>query len=237
MRIASRRAHARTRDDREIVFVLVYAENPRDAKFDPPDRRRSTRPAAATARPLPSTPPERSRLRATPRTLVAPARTPLQVATTEHPRRPHGQHLERLPVHGHVQPVAIRVVLRVGHRPRMGFRDSNQDLLGLQHIGARARREHGSLDLARHNCPPVARTTSTTVDEARERRRRFGVQRRSPVVDPRGRGLPEGDRRLVDPRRNPSPTTTREERRRRSPSTSADRSRTRSSGSDRTACP
>ena len=41
-RLAPRRARARARRDREIVFVLGYAENPQDEKFDPPGSRRST---------------------------------------------------------------------------------------------------------------------------------------------------------------------------------------------------
>jgi len=77
------------------------------------------------------------------------------------PARQHGQHLERLPGDGHLQHVAQRLVLRVGHRPGMGFRDSNQDLLGFVHmIPARARER--ILDIASTQFEDGGRTTSTS---------------------------------------------------------------------------
>ncbi len=93
----------------------------------------------------------------------------------------------------------------------MGFRDSNQDLLGFVHlVPARARER--ILDIAatqfagRQRLPPVP-----AADQARQQRHRLRLQRRPAVADRGRRRLHQGDRR---PRRSststcPSTTTRR----------------------------
>ena len=101
----------------------------------------------------------------------------------------------------------------------MGFRDSNQDLLGLRAPGPRPRagadpRPRRDAAPDRRRVPPVP-----AAHEARERRRRVGVQRRPAVARPRGRRVPQGDRRPRRSSTSPSRTTTSRDRRRRSTST------------------
>ena len=102
----------------------------------------------------------------------------------------------------------------------MGFRDSNQDLLGFVHMVPGRARER-ILDIAAtqlaigRRLPPVP-----AADEARQRRDRLRLQRRPALADPRRRRLPQGDRR---PRRSSTSrcrTTTSRAPRRRSTSTS-----------------
>ena len=76
--------------------------------------------------------------------------------------RPHGQHLEPVPVHGHLQHVPLGLVLRVGHRPRHGLPRLQPGPAGLRAPGPRARpRAH-----PRHRRDAVRgrrrRTTSTS---------------------------------------------------------------------------
>ncbi len=120
-----------------------------------------------------------------------------------YPHQPHGQYLERLPVHGDVQPVALRpLIFESGIGRGMGFRDSNQDLLGfVPHdpgTGAGAR----ILDLAatqlasRRGLPPVP-----AADQARQQRYRQRLQRRPALAGPRDGRLHQRDRRLGNPGR------------------------------------
>ncbi len=121
-------------EEKTFVFLLGYVENPVAEKWEKPGvinkkrahalieefstkRRRSTRRSPSSA--------------ITGRDLLVPF--PGFVARRE--AQSDGEHLEPLPVHGHVQHVALGVVLRDGHRPRHGAsRDSNQDLLGFVHL-------------------------------------------------------------------------------------------------------
>ena len=78
----------------------------------------------------------------------------------------------------------------------MGFRDSNQDLLGLRPFGAGAgaRADH------RHRLDAVRRRERLSpvpaAHQARKQRRRQRLQRRSALADLRRRRLHQGDRRL-----------------------------------------
>ena len=105
----------------------------------------------------------------------------------------------------------------------MGFRDSNQDLLGFVHDGAGARartapRHRGDTTADRRRVPPVP-----AAHEARERRGRIGFQRRPAVARARRVRLPEGDGRPRRSSTNPCPTTTLRGARRRCASTSTGR--------------
>ena len=101
----------------------------------------------------------------------------------------------------------------------MGFRDSNQDLLGFVHLVPERARER-IIDIAvdavprRQRLPPVP-----AAHQARQQRRRQRLQRRPAVADLRRRRLHQGDRRLRDPRRAGAVRQRPEERRRRCSST------------------
>ncbi len=132
-------------------------------------------------------------------------------------------------MHGHVQPVALGVDVRVGHRAGHG-------VPGLQPGPARLR-PHGPgagpgahpghrRDPAarRRRLPPVP-----AAHEARQPRRRLRVQRRPGVARAGRRGLPQGDRRPGDPRRARAVGQRRRARRRRSTTTCGGASTSRSS--------
>jgi hypothetical protein len=74
----------------------------------------------ADHRPLPAARRRREGLHGAARLLDGAARHPAGL-DRQRARGPDGQHLERLPVHGDVQHVALGLVLRVGHRPRDGL--------------------------------------------------------------------------------------------------------------------
>ena len=183
-------------------FVLGYAENPRDAKFDPPgsqtiDKRR--------IRPIIDAVPRSSRRRDGVRALSAERWDgwlgAFQVETRQRAPRPDGQRLERVPVHGHVQPVALRVAVRVRDRARHGLPRLEPGPARVRPHGPRARaradpRHRRDPAADRRRVPPVP-----AADQARQRRRRVGVQRRSGLARAGRRGLPQGDRRPRDPRR------------------------------------
>jgi cellobiose phosphorylase len=139
-------------ESREITFVLGYAENPRDAKFDPPgsrtiDKRRAR---ATIARQLAPGAVDQglAQLRATWDRLLGS----LQVATPN-------EHLDRMVnVWNAYQCMATFNLSRSaslfesGIGRGMGFRDSNQDLLGFVHmVPDRARRR--ILDIAATQLP------------------------------------------------------------------------------------
>ncbi len=150
-------------ETREIIFVLGYAENPRDAKFDPPgsgtlDKRR--------VRPVIERYLDPTAVDEALRTLGAHWDALLGTfAGRDRPRapRPDGQHLERLPVHGHVQPVALGLVVRVRDRPRDGLPRLDPGPAGLRSHGPGA----GARTDPRHRRDPAARPAAPTTSTSR----------------------------------------------------------------------
>ena len=134
-------------ETRDVVFVLGYAENPADAEVRPAglaDRIDKRRVRPVIERYLRA---GRGRRGASTGCAahwsgllgLAPGRD------GQRARGPDGQRLEPLPVHGHLQPVALGLALRVrASAGASGFRDSNQDLLGLRPHGPGARPRSGS---------------------------------------------------------------------------------------------
>ncbi len=111
----------------------------------------------------------------------------------------------------------------------MGFRDSNQDLLGFVHmIPARARER--LLDLAVDAAADGRRLSPVpAAHQARQQRHRLGVQRRPGLARARRCRVPQGDRRLGRSSTRPCPTTTSPAPSARSTSISSVASSTRSS--------
>ena len=151
-------------------------------------------------------------------------------------RRPDGRTLEPVPVHGHVQPLALGFAVRVRHRPWDGLPRLQPGSAGLRAPCARARtRAHprpGRHPVARRRrLPPVP-----AADQARQRCSRLGLQRRPALADPRG--CPRTSRRRATSRSctSRSSTTTSKARRPRSTSTCGAPSATRSTGSGPTDC-
>ena len=223
-------------ETREVIFVLGYAENPKDAKFDPPgsgtiDKRRVRPIIARYLEPA----------------IVDAAFTTLrrdwddllgsfQVETGN-------EHLDRMVNIWNAYQCMVTFNLsrsaslfESGIGRGMGFRDSNQDLLGFVHMvpgaGARADPRHRRDPAAvRRRLPPVP-----AADEARQRRRRVGLQRRPGLARARGRRLPQGDRRPRHPRRAGPVRQPARAASGPSPTTSGAPSTTRSSASARTGC-
>ena len=75
---------------------------------------------------------------------------------------PDGQHLEPLPVHGHVQHVAQRLVLRDGHRPRHGVPRLEPGPARASSTWCRSARASGSSTSPPRSSPTAAPTTSTS---------------------------------------------------------------------------
>ncbi len=98
-------------ETRQIVFVLGYHENPVDEKFDPPGsqtiNKKTVKPAIAKYLDAKKADAAFEQLRAV---LGEPARH-LPGEYARHSHQPHGQYLECLSVHGHLQHVALGVVL------------------------------------------------------------------------------------------------------------------------------
>ncbi len=128
-------------ESREVMFVLGYAENPRDAKFDPPrltDHRQGRRPADHRQVP----PVQRGRRPPSPtsRAHWSELLAGLQVDTPN-------EHLDRMVNIWNAYQCMVTFNLsrsaslfESGIGRGMGFRDSNQDLLGFVHmVPARAR--------------------------------------------------------------------------------------------------
>ena len=108
-------------ETRQIVFLLGYHENPEDQKFDPPGSQtiNKTLVKPTIAKYLNAGEADQAFAR-----LAQLLGWPLEHLPGRHARHPHqshGEHLECLPVHGHLQSVALGFVLRVGHRPRPGL--------------------------------------------------------------------------------------------------------------------
>ena len=188
-------------ESREVVFVLGYAENPIAEKFDPPgsqtiDKRR--------VRPVIERWLDPGR--------VAAALDDLRAYWTDLlgnlQVRTGSEHLDRMVNiwNAYQNMVTFNLsrsasMYESGIGRGIGFRDSNQDLLGFVHmIPGRARER--LLDTASTQLPTGgAYHQYQTVHEARQRRRGFRLQRRPALARPRGGRLSQGDRRRDDPRR------------------------------------
>ena len=196
-------------ESRSFTFVLGYIENPREAKWAPADD------AAGIAEGQVI---EKSRAHELLSAFATEAQTDAAFAELQaywdrllvdlhgrvHRReaRPDGQHLEPVPVHGDVQHVALGLVLRDRDRPGDGLPRLEPGPARLRAPGPRPRpradpRHRRDAVPRRLGLPPVP-----AADQAREQRRRLRLQRRPAVADPRRRRLPQGDRGLVDPRRD-----------------------------------
>ena len=149
-------------ETREVVFVLGYGENRR--------MRSSTRPARRTIeqagrpprdRAIPPRRGGRRRVRPAARALGGDPRGAAGL-DAERARRPHGQRLEPVPVHGDVQPVALGLVLRHGDRPRHRLPRLEPGPARVRAHGARARARDGSSTSPRRSFRPAAPTTSTS---------------------------------------------------------------------------
>ena len=197
-------------ETREVVFVLGYAENPPDAKFDPPgsgdDR------TQALVRPVIDRYLRGDEVRGGARAGCAIAgrssSTSLQVSTPN-------EHVDRMV--NMWNPYQCMVTFNLSRSASsfesgigrgMGFRDSSQDLLGfVQMVPERARER--ILDLAAtqladgRRVPPVP-----AAHEARQRRDRLRVQRRPAVARARRGRVREGDRRPARSSTSRSRTTT-----------------------------
>ena len=150
-------------ETREIVFVLGYAENPREQKFDPPgsqtiDKRRvrpvidrylaSGRGRAALSNGCAST--------------GSDLLEHLQVDDAERAHEPHGEHLERLPVHGHVQHVALGVAAS-SRASAAGWASATRTrTCSASSTWSRSGRASGSSTSPPRSCRPAAPTTSTS---------------------------------------------------------------------------
>ena len=119
----------------------------------------------------------------------------------------------------------------------LGFRDSNQDLLGFVHmVPARARER--ILDLAATQLADRRRLSPVpAAHQARQQRHWRRLQRRSALAHHRRLGLSEGDRRLEHSRRAGASTTTSPAPKRRSTSICSAASATRWSGLGRMGLP
>ena len=127
----------------------------RDARGDLPARlprkparcRSSTRPVRSASTSAPSgrssrntcSPPTRLRLSTSFAPILGWLVGRLPGADPRRAYQPHGQHLERLPVHGHLQHVALGLLLRIGHRARDGLPRFEPGPARFRPHGARAR--------------------------------------------------------------------------------------------------
>jgi cellobiose phosphorylase len=139
-------------ETREIVFVLGYAENPREAKFDPPGSGKVAKRRVAEALSRYLDPAEVERAFARLRLHWAGLLGALQVSTPN-------AHVDRtVNVWNQYQCMATFNLSRSaslfesGIGRGMGFRDSNQDLLGFVHLVPERARER-LLDLAATQLP------------------------------------------------------------------------------------
>ncbi len=147
-----------------------------------------------------------------------------------------GQHLEPVPVHGDVQPVALGQPVRDRHRARHGLPRLEPGPARLRPPdpgpGAPANpRPRRDAALRRHVLPPVP--AAHAAGERRDRRR---LLRRPPLARPVDVRVRQGDRRHVDPARSRSATRTRRAAARTCCTTSRRASPTRWRTAARTAC-
>jgi len=159
-RLSPRPARARAHEEREILFILGYWENPVAEKFDPPGSQVINK---RTVRPVIDHWLQSGNVEAGLRGLRErwTSCSPCEREDPGRARQPHGERLERLPVHGHLHLSRSASFYESGIGRGMGFRDSNQDLLGfVQMIPERARQR--ILDIAATQLPTEARTTSTS---------------------------------------------------------------------------
>ena len=188
-------------ESQQIIFVLGYHENPVDEKFDPPDsqtvNKKTVKPIIAKYLKLPNVDAAFDRLRAYWDELLGIC----QVETPD-------IHTNRMVnIWNAYQCMATFNMSRSasfyesGIGRGLGFRDSNQDLLGFVHmVPARARER--ILDLAATQLPTGgAYHQYQPLTKRGQQRRRRQLQRRSALADHWRVGLSQGNRRLEHPRR------------------------------------
>ena len=161
-RLAPRQADPRSpARSREVIFLLGYHENPGDQKFDPPGSQTINK---RTVKPIIAKYLDAANVGAAFEALRTYWDGLLGMLPGAHARRAHqshGQHLERLPVHDHLQHVALGVVLRVGHRARAGVPRLEPGPARLRAHGPRTRARNASWTSRPRNCRAAAPTTST----------------------------------------------------------------------------
>ncbi len=188
-------------ETRQVIFVLGYQENPKDQKFDPPEsqtiNKKSVKPIIARYRDVKSVDAAFDKLRSYWEGLLGI----YQVQSPD-------IHTDRMVnVWNAYQCMATFNMSRSasfyesGVGRGLGFRDSNQDLLGFVHMVPERARER-ILDLAAtqlptggayHQYQPLTKKGNNDVGSQ--------LQRRSALADHRRGGLSERDRRLEHPRR------------------------------------
>ena len=184
-----------------VTFVLGYTENPTASRFDPPgsghpDTSRA-REALAPYRQEDQVERDLAALREAWEERLAA----FQVATGDH-------HVDRMV--NTWNPYQCMVTFNLSRSASMfesgigrgmGFRDSNQDLLGFVHLVPERARER-ILDIAATQLPGRRGLSPVPApDEAGQRRHRRRLQRRPPVARAGGGGLRQGDRRPGHPGR------------------------------------
>ena len=120
-------------EQRTVLFLLGYHENPVDDKFDPPGsqtiNKRSVKQIIQRYLDVERVEEAFDNLKTYWQNLLDRFRS-----NPKRTHRPHGQYLERLSMYGHVQYVQVGLLFESGIGRGMGFRDSNQDLLGFVHM-------------------------------------------------------------------------------------------------------
>ena len=186
-------------ETREVIFLLGYWENPRDAKFESPGVINKARRQAgdrALARPA-----DRARGLRGPRARTGTSMLGVLVADT-----PDTDSNRMVSIWNAYQCLVTFNMSRsvssyeTGISRGMGFRDSCQDLLGaVQLVPERAQGAHPRPRRdpvrQRRRVPPVP-----AAHQDGQRRDRLRLQRRPALARARRRRLPQGDRRHHDPR-------------------------------------
>jgi len=184
------RLNLRPGETRQVTFVLGYHENPRDQKFDPPDsqtvNKRTVRPIIAKYLDAANVAEAFAALRRYWDGVLGLC----QVQTPD----PHTNRMVNI-WNAYQCMVTFNLsrsasFFESGIGRGLGFRDSNQDLLGFAHPGPG---RHAAR--VRRRLPPIP-----AAHQARQQRRGQRLQRRPAVADHGGDRLPQGDRRLVYPR-------------------------------------
>ena len=159
-------------EEKTFVFVLGYVENPVGGEVGEPGGREQEARAGAP-RALPDDRAGGRRARRPARVLDGDA-VEVHGEVRRRAPRPDGQHLEPVPVHGHVQHVALGLVLRDRHRPRHGLPrlEPGPARLRAPHPGAGAGahpRHRRHPEAGRQRLPPVP--AAHEAGEQRHRRR------------------------------------------------------------------